>query len=65
VALAASRAIAVAPPAAALWAQSLRVAGPVTPLNTSKLVASAVTQPLAPGFDPFDVGAGVVRAPPG
>ena len=49
---------------AALWAQSLKASGALTPLNlTSRLIASAVTQPLAAGFDPFDVGAGVVRAP--
>ena len=49
---------------AALWAQKISANGPLTPLNlTSKLVAAAVTEGLKAPFDPFDVGAGMVRAP--
>ena len=49
---------------AALWAQKISASGPLTPLNlTSKLVAAAVTEGLKAPFDPFDVGAGMARAP--
>jgi hypothetical protein len=38
--------------------------GPVNGLQlTARLIASAGFDRLAPGFDPVDVGAGVVRAP--
>ena len=50
--------------AAALWAEKLSRAGSLTSLNlTARLIASGVTDGLQPGFDPFDVGAGMVRAP--
>jgi subtilisin family serine protease len=49
---------------AALWAQKLQLAGQFTsPLFTDRLVGSATTDPLQPGFDPPDVGAGLVQAP--
>jgi hypothetical protein len=32
---------------------------------TSRLIGSATTEGLQPGFDPIDVGAGLVRAPQG
>ena len=49
---------------AALWAQKLRNAGSLNSLNlTSKVVASAISNKFASGFDPFDVGAGLVQAP--
>lgn len=50
--------------AAALWAENIMTMGPLTGLQlTSRLVASATFAGLAPGFDPTDVGAGLVRAP--
>ncbi len=49
---------------AALWAQKLEAAGALRPADlTSRLVASAVAEGLRPGFDPYDTGAGLVRAP--
>jgi subtilisin family serine protease len=48
----------------ALWAEKVRTMGPVNGLQlTARLIASAGFDRLAPGFDPVDVGAGVVRAP--
>lgn len=50
--------------AAALWAENIMTMGPLTGLQlTSRLIASATFAGLAPGFDPTDVGAGLVRAP--
>lgn len=49
---------------AALWAEQIKSTGALTThLLTNRLVASATGAGLAPGFDPFDVGAGLVRAP--
>ncbi|HLM66968.1 MAG TPA: S8 family serine peptidase [Longimicrobium sp.] len=49
---------------AALWAEKLRRNGPFNALQlTNRLVGTAVSDGLAQGFDPFDVGAGMVRAP--
>jgi subtilisin family serine protease len=49
---------------AALWAQKLTVAGQLSgQLLADKLVGSATTTGLKAGFDPADVGAGIVRAP--
>jgi subtilisin family serine protease len=49
---------------AALWAEKLSQAGSLTALQLmARLVASGVTDGLQPGFDPFDVGSGMVRAP--
>ena len=50
--------------AAALWAQKLLMAGQLNgQLLADKLVGSATTAGLQSGFDPSDVGAGMVRAP--
>ena len=49
---------------AALWAQKLTMTGQGNgELLANRLIGSATTAPLAPGFDPADVGAGIVRAP--
>jgi subtilisin family serine protease len=49
---------------AALWAEKLSAAGSLTALQLmSRLIASGVTDGLQQGFDPFDVGSGMVRAP--
>jgi subtilisin family serine protease len=49
---------------AALWAEKLRGNGPLTGKQlTAMLVASATNTGLEAGFDPFDVGGGLVRAP--
>ncbi len=49
---------------AALWAEQLTGRNTLTPVAlTAKLVSSGVTDRLVPGFDPFDVGTGLVRAP--
>jgi subtilisin family serine protease len=48
----------------ALWAEKLRIQGSLNPgLLTSKVVASGVTTGLPAGFDPNDVGSGMVQAP--
>jgi subtilisin family serine protease len=48
----------------ALWAQKLKAGNALTFANLSaKLVGSSVTAGLKAGFDPFDVGAGIVQAP--
>jgi subtilisin family serine protease len=48
----------------ALWAQKLLGMGPLNPgLLTAKVVASGVTAGLQAGFDPVDVGSGLVQAP--
>ncbi|MEP7367593.1 MAG: S8 family serine peptidase [Acidobacteriota bacterium] len=49
---------------AALWAQKLKTIGPLNSrLLTSRLLASGTLVGLAPGFDPGDVGGGLVQAP--
>jgi subtilisin family serine protease len=49
---------------AALWAQKLAIGGSLNArLLADKLVGQATTAGLAAGFDPGDVGAGIVRAP--
>jgi subtilisin family serine protease len=49
---------------AALWAQQISVGAPLNGgILTAKLLASATTKGLASGFDPADVGAGLVQAP--
>lgn len=49
---------------AALWAEKIRGGGPFTAAHlTHRLMASGTTQTLKPGFDPFDIGTGLVRAP--
>ena len=48
----------------ALWAQKLNAGNALTFANLSaKLVGSSVTSTLKAGFDPFDIGAGIVQAP--
>ena len=49
----------------ALWADKLlRTLGHLnTNALAAKLIASGAHTPLAPGFDPVDVGTGIVRAP--
>ena len=49
---------------AALWAEKLRGLGSLTPNGlTARLIASGITNNLVSGFDPFDVGTGMVHAP--
>lgn len=49
---------------AALWAEKLRMQGQLSPLVLqAKIIGDATCDPLAPGFDPLDVGAGLVQAP--
>ena len=51
---------------AALWAERIKTISPLGGLElTSRLIGSATTEGLQPGFDPIDVGAGLVRAPQG
>lgn len=49
---------------AALWAEKIKAAGPFTADHiTHRVLASGVTDKIRTGFDPFDVGTGMVRAP--
>jgi subtilisin family serine protease len=49
---------------AALWVEKLRVAGQLNDLLLiDRLVGSASTTAMKPGFDPEDVGAGLAQAP--
>jgi subtilisin family serine protease len=49
---------------AALWAEQIAGSGPLnTSILIARLLASATTKGLASGFDPADVGAGLVQAP--
>jgi hypothetical protein len=49
---------------AALWAQKLKAMGPLNPgLLSTRVVGSGITTGLAPGFDPADIGSGMVTAP--
>ncbi|HRO61531.1 MAG TPA: S8 family serine peptidase [Burkholderiaceae bacterium] len=51
---------------AALWAERIGRTGPLNVLNlTARLIGSASFDGLSAGFDPFDVGEGLVRAPQG
>jgi subtilisin family serine protease len=51
---------------AALWAERIKTISPLGGLEvTSRLIGSATTEGLQPGFDPIDIGAGLVRAPQG
>jgi hypothetical protein len=48
----------------ALWAEKLKAMGPLNAgLLTARVVGSGMTAALKAGFDPLDVGAGLVRAP--
>ncbi len=47
-----------------LWAQKIKSIGPLNALQlTSRLIGFATIDALKPGFDPFDVGAGLAKAP--
>ena len=49
---------------AALWAEKLQAAGPLNgQLLADRLVGGATLEGLHSGFDPQDVGAGLVRVP--
>jgi subtilisin family serine protease len=49
---------------AALWAEKIKSGGLLTPLHlTSRLLGSATAEGLKSGQDPFDLGAGLIRAP--
>jgi hypothetical protein len=49
---------------AALWAQKLKGMGGLNGIQlTTRLVGSGLHDKLQPGFDPADVGAGMVQAP--
>jgi subtilisin family serine protease len=49
---------------AALWAQKIKATGFLTEkILTARLISSGTFRGMAPGFDPFDVGAGMVCAP--
>ena len=49
---------------AALWAERIKTVGVLSPLQlTARLIGSASANGLKPGLDPFDFGAGLVRAP--
>ncbi len=49
---------------AALWAEKIQRIGPFTAAHvTHRLLASGATDKLKAGFDPFDIGTGMVRAP--
>jgi subtilisin family serine protease len=51
---------------AALWAEKIETTSLLNPLQlTSRLIGSATTDGLQAGLDPFDIGAGLVRAPQG
>jgi subtilisin family serine protease len=49
---------------AALWAEKIKSNGPLTALQlTARLIGSATADGLKSGQDPFDFGAGLIRAP--
>ncbi len=49
---------------AALWAGKIKASGVLNSLQlTARLIGSAGTEALESGLDPFDIGAGLVRAP--
>jgi subtilisin family serine protease len=49
---------------ATLWAEKLKIPGQLNAANLmARLIASGTSDGLKPGFDPADVGAGMVRAP--
>jgi subtilisin family serine protease len=51
---------------AALWSEKILQTGPLSSgLLSAKLIGMAGTKDLKPGFDPFDIGAGMVYAPQG
>ncbi|PSR56483.1 peptidase S8 [Adhaeribacter arboris] len=49
---------------AALWAEKIKSTGILSPAQlTARLISSGSNTGLKAGFDPFDIGAGLVRAP--
>ena len=51
---------------AALWAQKLSMTGELnSKLLADRLVGIATTAGMKPGFDPYDIGAGLVQSPQG
>ncbi|QMU29875.1 S8 family peptidase [Adhaeribacter radiodurans] len=49
---------------AALWAEKIKSTGVFSPAQlTARLISSGNSTGLKAGFDPFDIGAGLVRAP--
>ncbi|MDQ4141217.1 MAG: S8 family serine peptidase, partial [Bacteroidota bacterium] len=49
---------------AALWAEKIKSTGVLNPAQlTARLIGSGTNTSLKPGFDPFDIGAGLVMAP--
>ena len=49
---------------AALWAEKINAFGNLSPLQlTARLIGSGTSEGIKEGFDSFDVGAGLVRAP--
>jgi subtilisin family serine protease len=49
---------------ATLWAQKLKIANQLNAgLLSARVVGSATTDGLKAGFDPSDIGAGIVQAP--
>jgi subtilisin family serine protease len=51
---------------AALWSEKILQTGPLSSgILSAKLIGMAGSKDLKPGFDPFDVGAGMIYAPQG
>ncbi|MDQ3292340.1 MAG: S8 family serine peptidase, partial [Bacteroidota bacterium] len=49
---------------AALWAEKIKSTGVLSPAQlTARLIGSGTNNGLKAGFDPFDIGAGLVQAP--
>ncbi len=49
---------------AALWAQKIKATSSLSVMQlTGRVIGSAIIDGLIPGIDPFDIGAGLVRAP--
>jgi subtilisin family serine protease len=49
---------------AALWAEKIKSSNQLSALQLSaRLIGSSITEGLQSGIDPFDIGAGLVRAP--
>jgi subtilisin family serine protease len=49
---------------AALWAHKIKATASLSVMHlTGRVIGSAIIDGLIPGIDPFDIGAGLVRAP--
>jgi subtilisin family serine protease len=49
---------------AALWAHKIKATSALSVMQlTGRIIGSAIIDGLTPGLDPFDIGAGLVRAP--